>query len=103
MRTSTLHIKVRPAYAQKLKSFAKKRNVPVGELVREAVASSYQLELADLNESQRTVVAAYQGGYVSIGKLAEEMGMKVFDARKWLSEHDIAQNNSFSDDDTANA
>jgi len=103
MRSSTLHIKVRPDFAQKLKNLAKKRNVPVGELVREAVASSYQLELEDLSERQRTVVSAYQGGYISLGKLAEGMGMTVFDMRKWLLEHDIAQNNSFSDNDSAHA
>jgi predicted HTH domain antitoxin len=103
MHSSTLHIKVRPAIAQKLKVLAKKRSVPVGELVREAVASSYQLDLADLNDRQRMVVSAYQGGYVSLGKLAEEMGMTVLDARTWLTEHDIPQNNSFSDDDAANA
>lgn len=103
MRSSTLHIKVRPVFAQKLKLLAKKRSVPVGELVREAVVASYQLELADLNERQHAVVSAYQGGYVSIGKLAEDLGMTVFDARAWLSDHDIAQNNSFADGDTANA
>ncbi|MDD5672775.1 MAG: hypothetical protein PHC61_01305 [Chitinivibrionales bacterium] len=103
MRSATLHIKVRPSFAQKLKSLAKKRSVPMGELVREAVASSYQLELADLSERQRTVVSAYQGGYVSIGKFAEEMGMTLLDARTWLLEHDIAQNNSFSHGDAENA
>lgn len=103
MHSSTLHIKVKPAFAQRLKNLAKKRSVPVGELVREAVSSLYQLDLADFSERQRMVVSAYQGGYVSLGKLAEEMGMTVLDARTWLSEHDIAQNNSFSDGDTANA
>ena len=61
------------------------------------------VELADLNEHQRTAVSAYKGGYISIWKLAEEMSMTVFDVRKWLSEHEIAQNNSFSDTDTKNA
>lgn len=103
MHSSTLHIKVRPALAQQLKVLAKKRSVPVGELVREAVASSYQLDLADLNDRRRMVVSAYQGGYVSLGKLAEEMGMTVLDARTWLTEHDIPQNNSFSEHDASNA
>lgn len=103
MHSSTLHIKVRPALAQQLKVLAKKRSVPVGELVREAVASSYQLDLADLNDRRRMVVSAYQGGYVSLGKLAEEMGMTVLDARTWLTEHDIPQNNSFSEPDASNA
>jgi predicted HTH domain antitoxin len=103
MHSSTLHIKVRQGFAERLKVLAKKRSVPVGELVRDAVASSYQLELADLNERQRMVVSAYKGGYVSLGKLAEEMGMTVLDIRTWLMEHDIAQNNSFSEGDEVNA
>lgn len=103
MRSSTLHIKVSPDFAQRLKVLARKRNVPVGELVRDAVSSSYQLELADLSERQRTAVAAYQGSYISIGKLAEEMGLSVFAARGWLAEHDISQNNCYADADAGNA
>jgi len=103
MRTATLHIKVSPGFAQRLRSLARKRGIPVGELVRDAVSSSYQLEFVDLSERQRTAVAAYQGGYVSIGKLAEEMGLSVFAVRGWLAEHDIPQNTCYADADTRNA
>jgi predicted HTH domain antitoxin len=103
MRTSTLHIKVSPQFAQRLKSLANKRSVPVGELVRDAVSSSYQLDLADLSERQRAAVSAYQGGYISIGKLAEEMGLNVFAVREWLAEHDMPQNSCYTDTDTDHA
>lgn len=103
MRTATLHIKVSPDFAHRLKALAQKRSVPVGELVRDAVSSSYQLDLADLSERQRAAVAAYQGGFISVGKLAEEMGLGVFAVRQWLSEHDIPQNNCYAETDTGNA
>jgi predicted HTH domain antitoxin len=103
MRSSTLHIKISPHLSQRLKIYAKKRSVAVGELVREAVASSYQLELADLNEHQRQAVSAYQGGYISLGKLSEEMGISILQMRRWLADHEIPQNNVFSDSDASNA
>jgi predicted HTH domain antitoxin len=103
MQSSTLHIKVTPEVANALKSLSKKRETSVGELVRQAVHSCYQLDMLNLNEKMRRAVEAFQGGYVSLGKLAEEMGMNVWDTRMWLTEHDIAQNNSFLEDDVSNA
>jgi len=103
MQSSTLHIKVTPEVANALKALSKKRETSVGELVRQAVHSCYQLEVLNLSERHRRAVEAFQGGYISLGKLAEEMGMNVWDARKWLAEHDIAQMNSFLEDDVNNA
>jgi|AP12_2_1047962.scaffolds.fasta_scaffold01239_4 L-lactate utilization protein LutC len=103
MQSSTLHIKVTPEVANALKSLSKKRETSVGELVRQAVHSCYQLDMLNLNEKLRRAVEAFKGGYVSLGKLAEEMGMNVWDTQKWLTEHDIAQNNSFLEDDVSNA
>ncbi len=103
MQSSTLHIKVKPELAAGLKALSRKRDTSVGELVRKAVLSCYQLELLNLDERQKRVIAAYQGGYISLGKLSEEMGMDVWKTRKWLEEHDIPQNNSFIEDDIENA
>jgi predicted HTH domain antitoxin len=103
MQSSTLHIKIKPELAEGLKKLSRKRETSVGELVRKAVLSCYQLELLDLNERQRRAVEAFQGGYISLGKLAEEMGMNVLTTRKWLNDHDIPQNNSFLEDDVKNA
>jgi hypothetical protein len=94
---------VKPELAKGLKALSRRRETSVGELVRQAVLSCYQLELLNLNEKQRRAVEAFQGGYISLGKLAEEMGMNVWNTRKWLIEHEIAQNNSFLEDDVSNA
>ena len=103
MQKSTLHIKVKPELAKGLKALARKRETSVGELIRQAVISCYQVEITDLNEKQRRAVEAFQGGYISQGKLSEEMGMNIWNTRKWLVEHDIPQNNSFLEDDVNNA
>ena len=103
MQSATLHVKIKPEIAEGLKELSKKRATSVGELVRQAVISCYQLELLDLGEKQRRAVEAYQGAYISLGRLAEEMGMSVLTARQWLNERDIPQNNSFNEDDVKNA
>ena len=93
MQSSTLHIKVTPDLAKELKSLAKKRETSVGELIRQAVHSCYQLDLLNLNERHRRALEAFRGGYISLGKLAEEMGMNVWNTRKWLEEHNFNKNN----------
>jgi hypothetical protein len=84
IQQSTLHIKIRPELAEGLKVLSRKRDISVGELVRKAVVSCYQSELLDLGERQRRAVEAYRGGYISLGKLAEEMGMNVMQMRNGI-------------------
>ena len=103
MLNTTLHIKIRQDLADGLKELSQKRETSVDELVRQAVLSCYQLDLLNLNEQQRHAVEAFKGTYISLGKFAEEMGMTVWDARNWLEEHDIAQNNVYLDDDVSSA
>ena len=103
MQSATIHIKVKPEIARGLKSLSRKRETSVGELVRQAVLACYQIELLSLNQRQKQAIAAFQGGYISLGKLAEELGMNLWDTRKWLEEHDILQNNSFYESDLENA
>ena len=59
-------------------------------------------ELPGLTDAHSRALAAYCTGRISIGKLAEAMGMHVLALRRWLAEHDIAQNTTFSADDAAN-
>ena len=103
MQSSTIHIKVKPEVAKGLKALSIKREVSVVEVVRQAVLSCYQLELLSLSDYQKRALEAYRGSYISLGKLAEEMGMNIFVMRQWLFEHDIPQNNIFIEDDLNNA
>lgn len=103
MQNSSLHIKVTPEIAKGLKVLSGKRSTSVGKLVRQAILSCYQLEWLDLGEKQRRALEAFQGGYISMGKLAEEMGMSVWELRTWLKEHEIAPNTPFQESDVSNA
>ena len=103
MQNTTLHIKVKSEIAKGLKELSRKKETSVGELVRQAVTSCYLLDLLDLSEKQRRAIEAYRGDYISLGKLAEEMGMNIWDTRAWLEEHDIPPNNSFLESDVNNA
>ena len=101
--TSTLHVKLDPETDACLKKLAIQRHTSKGQLVREALSACYQPAVADLPLKQRQALAAYQGGFISIGKLAKVMGMHVLELRGWLSDHGCAQNNTYGDQDAGNA
>ena len=101
--TATLHVKIDPGTDACLKRLAARRHTSKGQLVREAVSACYQTSLLDLPLPQRQAIAAYEGGFISVGRLALALGMHVVDVRHWLREHGLAQNVSFSDQDVANA
>ena len=100
---STLHVKVDPKVAEALRELARMRRQTMGELVRQAIIACYQADLWALPQQQGEALAAFKGGYISIGKLAEVMGMLVVQLRIWLKERGISQNNSFGEADAANA
>ena len=102
-KDATIHIKVDEAMARRLKSLARRREQTMGQLVRQAIVASYQTDLLGLSNTQSRALAAYRGGYISIGKLAEVMGMHVLALREWMDEHEIPQSTAFGDEDAANA
>ena len=100
---ATLHVKLDSVADKKLKDLAYARGMSKGQLVREAISACYQISLADLPLQQRQALAAYEGGYISLGKLAKVMGMHALELRRWMKEHGVAQRNAFGDEDAANA
>ena len=102
-QTATLHIKIEPTVARGLKQVAGHRRVTVGELVRQAVQTCYQTEWLGLTATQRQALEAYRGGYVSLGKLAETLGLTPLKARDWLNERGITQNTVCAKEDLAHA
>jgi hypothetical protein len=99
----TLHIKVGHSIHQELQHLSKARGMTISELTRQALITCYQLDLIGLSDRQKQALEAYRGGFISIGKLSELMGRSSVEMRQWLSEHQIAQNNAFSDDDVQHA
>ena len=100
---ATLHIKLDSDTDAKLKHLAELRRKSKGQLVREAISACYQTSLSDLPLHQSQAIAAYQGGFISIGKLAKAMGIHALQLRGWLEERGIEQRTTFSDEDVANA
>lgn len=100
---TTLHVKLDSETDAKLKQLAVSRRTSKGQLVREAISACYQISFAELPLPQRRALAAYQGGYISLGKLARVMGMHVLQLRLWLEEQGIAQCNAYGDEDTVHA
>lgn len=100
---ATLHVKIDPATNEELARLAAARKTSKGQLVRDAIFACYQVPRNELPIQQRHALAAFVGGYISLGKLAEAFGMHALDLRRWLSEHGIEQNTAMSADDHVNA
>lgn len=100
---STLHIKLDGETDRKLKKLAYARGKSKGQLVREAITACYQTAFDDLPLPQRQALAAYQGGFISLGKLSRIMGMHALAMREWLEEHGVAPLTVYGDGDAAHA
>ena len=48
-------------------------------------------------------LAAYQGGYISLGRLARAMRMQVLQMRHWLDQQGIPQHGAHGDEGAARA
>lgn len=99
----TLHIKLDHSFNLELKRLAKHRSLTVSDLIRQALVSCYQLEFLGLPDKQKQALEAYRGGFISIGKLSESMGLTILELREWFNEHHIPQNSAYTQDDVTNA
>lgn len=102
-RDATLHVKLDRETDERLKRLAAARGKSKGQLVREAISTCYQTSFDELPLHQRQALAAYQGGYISLGKLAKEMGVHVLQLRRWLNERGVVQQVAYGDEDADRA
>lgn len=73
---------------KKLKSYAKREGRTLGGLVRDALDVVYKKK--DTIEQRRQVaVSAYNEGFISLGKLADVLGLDPVSARNYLREQGI--------------
>lgn len=100
---ATLHVKLDGVMNENLKQLAYNQKKSKGQLVREAIMACYQVDFSGFTLKQNQALSAYNGGFISTGKLATIMGMHVLELREWLNDHGIKQNNSFGDTDYKNA
>jgi len=90
---------------KKLKSYARKEGVSLGELVRDALDITYK-KRGSLEHRKLIAIEAYKEGFISFGKLSEILGIDVVSARLYLKEHRIPLNIQESNEiaqDIANA
>jgi predicted HTH domain antitoxin len=90
---------------KKLKSYAKKEGATLGRLVRDALDVVYERKDA-LEKRKQVALNAYQEGFISLGKLAEVLGLDPVSARRYLKEHGIpvlSQNRTEAGRDSGNA
>ena len=90
---------------KKLKHYAKKQGRTLGGLVRDALDEVYRKK-DKLEQRRQVALSAYQEGFISLGKLAEVLGLDPISARNYLQDHGIPiQTTDFEDliQDTKNA
>jgi len=73
---------------KKIKLYAKKEGTTLGGLVRDALDKVYGTKDA-LEQRRKVALNAYQEGFISLGKLAEVLGLDPVSARRYLTEHGI--------------
>ena len=73
---------------EKLKRYAKKKGQTLGGLVRDALDEVYEKK-DKLEQRRQVALSAYQEGFISLGKLAEVLGLDPISARDYLQEHGI--------------
>lgn len=72
----------------KLKLYAKKQGRTLGGLVRDAIDVVYKKK-DPLEERRQVAINAFQEGFISLGKLAEVLGLDPVSTRNYLKEKGI--------------
>ena len=68
-----------------VKAYAKREGKTLGRMVREALDAAYQKK-DPLERRRETALAAYREGFISLGKVAEVLGLDPVSARVYLRE-----------------
>lgn len=73
---------------KELKRYAKREGRTLGGLVRDALDVVYKKK-DKLEQRRQVAISAYNEGFISLGKLAEVLGLDPVSARNYLKEHGI--------------
>jgi predicted HTH domain antitoxin len=82
------NIMLKDEQIKKLKLYARKEGTTLGGLVRDAIDTAYERKDA-LEQRREVALSAYREGFISLGKLAEVLGLDPVSARSYLIEHGI--------------
>lgn len=73
---------------KELKRYAKREGRTLGGLVRDALDVVYKKK-DKLEQRRQVAISAYNEGFISLGKLAEVLGLDPVSARNYLKEYGI--------------
>jgi predicted HTH domain antitoxin len=73
---------------KKMKLYARKAGTTLGWLVRDALDTVYGRK-DPLEERRKVALSAYEEGFISLGKLAEVLGLDPVSTRNYLREHGL--------------
>jgi predicted HTH domain antitoxin len=73
---------------KKLKRYAQREGRTLGGLVRDAIDVVYRKK-DRLEQRKQVAISAYQEGFISLGKLAEVLGLDPVSTRNYLKEQGI--------------
>ncbi len=71
---------------RKLKLYSKKEGRTLGGLIRDALDVVYKKKDV-LEQRKQVAISAYEEGFISLGKLAEVLGLDPVSTRNYLKEH----------------
>ncbi len=87
---------------KKLKSCSRRQGRTMGDLVREAVDTAYRRQ-DRLDERRKIAVGAYREGFISLGKVAEVLGLDPVSARRYLTAEGVSVSGPSPDEISADA
>ena len=83
------NVMLTPNQHTNLKQMATAMHRTLGELVRDAVDSTFTIDKVE--RRHLVALAAYREGFISLGKLAESLGVDPLTARSYLKERGFEQ------------
>jgi predicted HTH domain antitoxin len=83
------NVMLTPHQHMTLKQMATAMHSTLGELVRDAIDSSITTDTVE--RRHQVALAAYREGFISLGKLAESLGVDPLTARGYLKERGLQQ------------
>ncbi len=72
-----------------VKAYAKREGKTLGRMVREALDAAYR-DKDPLERRRETALAAYREGFISLGKLAEVLGLDPVSTRVYLKQTGVS-------------
>lgn len=95
------NVMLTPQQHMNLKQIAASMHRTLGELVRDAIDTTFPRD--SIERRCHVALAAYREGFISLGKLAESLGVDPHTARLYLREHHIPLMTMDASDSTSDA